>query len=142
LGGEKTHFISSAILPKIRVWEIVRNGEEWTYYLQVGAKTKIWGYPHNGKYGEYLEDGLTSGGIYKKFTPVIYFMEQVKPTLALIQKPRNKRAWKDFWTQTRQIPLRVLKVILFYMRVYDPGKGFAGKRRSLRDELNGSPRIP
>jgi glycosyltransferase involved in cell wall biosynthesis len=138
LSGEKTHFISSGILGKIRFWEIVRSGEEWTYYLQVGAKTKIWGYPHDASYGEYLEGGLTTQGIYKKFTPIIYFMEQAKPTLALLQKPRNKRAWADFWIQTRQIPTRLLKILLFYMRVYDPNKGIRRKKARVL-ENSGSP---
>jgi glycosyltransferase involved in cell wall biosynthesis len=133
--GDKAHFIRADLLKGVRCWEIVKNGEEWTFFIQLANRSKILAFPSIGKRGKYLPDGLTTKGIYPKFTPLIYFMELAKPTLALLKRPSNRAARKDFLKQVRSIPLQLIKTLLFSLRLYDPGKGL---RRSPAQATSGN----
>lgn len=67
--GDATHFISSEAIKDIRFSTDVKNGEEWTFFIQISKKTDMYIENKTAIIKQYLEDGLTLSS--KRLNPEI-----------------------------------------------------------------------
>jgi glycosyltransferase involved in cell wall biosynthesis len=60
MSGDATHFISSELIQDIRFHNKIKNGYEWTFFIQINEEMFV--YEHISMLKVYLSQGLTKGG--------------------------------------------------------------------------------
>jgi len=98
--GDATHFIDRELIEKIRFATKVKQGQEWSFFIQIPIKMHV--YDYNSKIIEYLDDGLTanSKGIDKEEEGKIL---EIKRSFGISRsmlrrryfKYRMRKAWKE-----------------------------------------------
>lgn len=64
--GDLNHFISTSACKDLKFSEKFRNGQEWSFFCQLSARTNFEALHHNVKVIEYLEGGLSNRKVNAK----------------------------------------------------------------------------
>lgn len=59
ISGDCTHILSKRVVSNTRFPKDIKNGFEWEFWAEIGAKTKIFTYDYPSTICEYKEQGLT-----------------------------------------------------------------------------------
>lgn len=103
--GDKHHFINSNIAKNIRFSSFIRNGFEWTYFIQF-ANVKTLYISKPAKVIEYQEAGLTQVGQKKKPRNII--LQTALPTFVWFRRPKQMKAFRRMVTLSLKLPFRLI----------------------------------
>ena len=109
LTGDKHHLIRASVAYGKRFTEFVRNGYEWTYFIQL-ANVNTRYFSKSVKCIEYHEDGLTKGIQQKKTKNIL--LQTALPTLVWFNRPNNLKALRRMVALWFKLPFR-LGLVLF-----------------------------
>lgn len=104
LKGDKHHLIRASMANGKRFTEFVKNGYEWTYFIQFSNLNTRY-VSRSVKCIEYQEDGLTKNGQPKKVKNII--LQTALPTLVWMSRPNNLKALKRMIALWLKFPLRL-----------------------------------
>lgn len=105
LRGDKHHLIRASVAKGKRFTECIRNGYEWTYFIQL-ANVKTVHISRVVKIVEYQEEGLTQKGQSKKVKNIL--LQTALPTMVWLNRPLNFKALRRMVALSLKLPFRLL----------------------------------
>lgn len=106
--GDKSHLISSKLIKNIRFSTLVRNGEEWTFFIEIASKTLCVACPILVKIVDYQDDGLSQ--VLKKSKNSSLgkiWLDTIKPLKSWFYRPLLRRACTRSLKGAIRLPVRV-----------------------------------
>jgi glycosyltransferase involved in cell wall biosynthesis len=106
--SDKSHLIRADAVRHIRFSTQVRNGDEWTFFLQIAKRHQCMALPNIVKVVDYQNDGLSVALSGRQYTFQKICLDMKKPVLCWYYRPLLRRAATRSLQSVFRFPVRLL----------------------------------